>query len=192
MRFACVAAAAALAGCTTATVHQPRYAAQSPAGWGPKAELIGTDGRSIGIVQTRYGPRAWGLGLESPWDRQPEGVFPPGSLALHIHEVGRCDPPDFASAGAHWNPTGKQHGHDNPAGWHLGDLGNYEVLDGGLSFSTSSPDSRLVAEAPGDAPVVLDADGAAVILHAGPDDEKTDPSGNSGARIACAVIPPPK
>lgn len=190
MRSACVIAAAALASCTTAS--QPRFMAGT-SGWGPMAELVGTDGRSIGIVQTRYGPRAWGLGLDSPWNRQPQGVLPPGTHALHIHEVGRCDPPDFASAGGHWNPTGKQHGHDNPAGWHLGDLGNYEVEPGGLiSISTSSSDSRLVAAAPGNAPVVLDADGAAVILHAAADDEKTDPSGNSGARIACAVLPPPK
>ena len=100
-----------------------------------------------------------------------------------MHSVGRCDPPDFASAGAHWNPAGKQHGLNNPAGPHAGDLPNVEVAANGvLGATVTLPGATMVS--------LLDADGAALVIHASADDYVTDPSGNSGARIACAVIQP--
>jgi len=109
-----------------------------------------------------------------------EGL-PPGVHGIHLHAVGRCDGPDFKSAGAHWNPAGKQHGHDNPAGAHLGDLPN---LDAGADGKASA---SFAIEGDMD-----DADGTSLVIHAKPDDYKTDPSGNSGERIACAVLTTPR
>ena len=110
--------------------------------------------------------------------------FAPGTYGMHVHAVGRCDSPDFASAGPHWNPTGAQHGRDNPMGAHHGDLPNLVIDDGAIGRATLTlVGTRLVGEGG-----VLDADGAAFVIHAGPDDMKTDPSGNSGARVACGVI----
>jgi Cu-Zn family superoxide dismutase len=109
----------------------------------------------------------------------------PGAYGAHIHTVGRCDPPDFASAGPHWNPTSRQHGKDNPQGAHKGDLPNLLVgADGrgSVSFTVDGVSLR------GGATPVLDADGASVMIHAAADDYRTDPSGNSGARIACGVF----
>ena len=110
--------------------------------------------------------------------------FAPGTYGMHVHAVGRCDGPDFASAGPHWNPTGAQHGRDNPMGAHHGDLPNLVVENGEIGRATLKiVGTRLTGEGG-----LLDADGAAFVIHAKPDDLKTDPSGNSGARVACGVI----
>ena len=109
-----------------------------------------------------------------------EGL-PAGTHGVHLHTVGRCDPPDFKSAGAHWNPTMKQHGRDNPQGAHAGDLPNLEVgADGRGSVRFTVSQGTLAT--------LLDDDGAVVVIHADADDYRTDPSGNSGGRIACGVI----
>ena len=109
----------------------------------------------------------------------------PGRYGVHLHAVGRCEGPDFASAGAHWNPAGRQHGRLNPHGSHRGDLPNIEVGANG--------EGRLEFEIRGDGAwggsgALFDADGASILIHAQPDDERTDPSGNSGPRIACGVL----
>lgn len=109
----------------------------------------------------------------------------PGIYGAHVHTVGRCDGPDFTSAGGHWNPGARQHGRDNPAGVHLGDLPNLQV--GANGRGTVSFVIRGATLTDGANPM-LDADGAAVMIHAAPDDYRTDPSGNSGARIACGVV----
>jgi Cu-Zn family superoxide dismutase len=107
--------------------------------------------------------------------------LPHGLHGIHVHSVGRCDPPDFASAGPHWNPLGRHHGLNNPAGPHAGDMRNVEVAANGvLGATVVLPGANLDS--------LLDADGASLVLHADADDYVTDPSGNSGARIACAVI----
>ncbi len=114
--------------------------------------------------------------------------FTPGTYGVHLHQVGRCDAPDFASAGPHWNPAGRQHGRLNPQGPHLGDLPNLEVRANGagrIDFDVAVP----AGTEPGVNPL-LDADGTSVVIHATADDERTDPSGNSGARIACGVLSP--
>ena len=110
--------------------------------------------------------------------------FAPGTYGMHVHAVGLCTPSDFASAGPHWNPTGAQHGRDNPLGAHHGDLPNLVVEPGAIGRATLKlVGTRLAGEGG-----LLDADGAAFVIHAQADDLKTDPSGNSGARIACGVI----
>ena len=109
-----------------------------------------------------------------------------GAYGAHVHETGRCDPPGFTTAGAHWNPSARKHGKDNPAGMHKGDLPNLLVgTDGRGIFEYTIPDAVLGG--PGGS-ILLDGDGAAIVIHASPDDFRTDPSGNSGARIACGVI----
>ena len=109
----------------------------------------------------------------------------PGAYGAHVHAVGRCDPPGFDSAGPHWNPGNRAHGMQNPQGPHLGDLPNLMVGENGEgSFEVRIPDARLS----GGARSMLDGDGAALVIHAGADDYRTDPSGNSGARIACGVF----
>ena len=110
--------------------------------------------------------------------------FAPGTYGMHVHTTGQCTPPDFASAGGHWNPTGAQHGRDNPMGAHHGDLPNLVIEDGAIGRATLTlVGTRLTGEGG-----LLDADGAAFVIHAKADDMKTDPSGNSGARVACGVI----
>ena len=109
----------------------------------------------------------------------------PGGHGLHLHTVGRCDGPKFESAGPHWNPTGKQHGRNNPQGAHLGDLANIDVgADGRGTATLSLAGASLMG---GEHPL-LDLDGAALVVHAKADDYKTDPSGASGDRIACAIL----
>jgi superoxide dismutase, Cu-Zn family len=108
-----------------------------------------------------------------------------GTYGVHLHAIGRCEGPSFESAGPHWNPTGRQHGARNPQGRHLGDLPNLVVeANGGgrIEFAIAGSSSAALA----------DADGTAVVIHAGVDDYLTDPSGNSGARIACGVLAPPR
>lgn len=108
--------------------------------------------------------------------------LPPGTHAIHFHATGQCVAP-FESAGKHWNPTNKQHGSENPAGPHLGDMANFTVAaDSSATISVMTAGGTLRG-----ADAVLDADGVAVVIHAGSDDMKTDPAGNSGAKIACGA-----
>lgn len=107
--------------------------------------------------------------------------LPAGDHGAHIHAVGRCDPSDFASAGGHWNPLGAHHGTLNPAGPHMGDLPNLAVATNGrATLGVNVPGATLDG--------LLDADGSAMVVHAGRDDMMSDPSGNSGGRIACGVF----
>jgi Cu-Zn family superoxide dismutase len=131
------------------------------------------------------------LGPAGVW-QTPEGLavtvrvefLSPGLHGIHIHTVGKCLGPDFASAGGHWNPTGKQHGSMNPMGPHEGDLPNISINGNGFGFvDFVIPGAKLED--------LMDADGASIVIHDQVDDLKTDPSGNSGARIACGVLKKP-
>ncbi|BAI96076.1 MULTISPECIES: superoxide dismutase family protein [Sphingobium] len=109
----------------------------------------------------------------------------PGMHAVHVHTAGSCAPPDFASAGGHWNPTGHKHGKDNPAGMHMGDMPNMIAgADGAGEMEYVIPGGTVSS---GTTPL-LDGDGAAVVIHAQADDNKTDPAGNAGGRVACGVL----
>jgi superoxide dismutase, Cu-Zn family len=109
----------------------------------------------------------------------------PGEHGFHIHAVGMCEPPAFTTAGAHFNPYGKEHGHKNPKGAHAGDLPNLTVrADGTGSIDVTAAGVTLT---PGGASL-LQPGGTSLVIHADPDDEKTDPAGNSGTRIVCGVI----
>jgi superoxide dismutase, Cu-Zn family len=108
----------------------------------------------------------------------------PGEHAIHFHQAPKCEGPDFKSAGGHFNPEGKKHGFDNPEGHHAGDVKNFTVgADGTAKVKLEDADVTLK-----DGPHSLLASGAAIVVHAKADDYKTDPSGNSGDRVACGVI----
>ncbi|MEW5849320.1 MAG: superoxide dismutase family protein [Myxococcota bacterium] len=109
---------------------------------------------------------------------------PPGVHAIHIHDVGKCEPP-FESAGGHFNPTHKSHGYELKAGHHAGDLPNITVPETGkLQFEHLASDITI---SKGESSL-LDKDGAAIVIHASADDYETQPSGASGNRIACGEI----
>jgi Cu-Zn family superoxide dismutase len=115
-------------------------------------------------------------------------LLPPGKHGIHIHAIGKCDPPDFKTAGGHFDPFGKKHGLKSPEGPHAGDLPNLEVgPDGKGKIEATVGGLTLGKEG---LAVLLESNGTAVVIHADPDDEMTDPAGNSGARIACGVIKP--
>ncbi|MGH7390690.1 MAG: superoxide dismutase family protein [Candidatus Rokuibacteriota bacterium] len=111
--------------------------------------------------------------------------LPAGARAVHVHDVGRCEPPGFNSAGGHFNPGKRQHGILNPAGPHAGDLPNLTVGPDGTGRLETTTDRFTLGAGPTS---VFDTDGSALVVHAAPDDFRTDPTGNSGGRAACGVI----
>jgi len=108
-----------------------------------------------------------------------------GEHAIHVHQTAKCDAPDFKTAGAHFNPDGKKHGLENPDGPHAGDIPNFRVDAKGKSRATLTASNVTLGDDPRS---VFTGGGTALVIHAKPDDNKTDPSGNSGDRIACGVI----
>jgi superoxide dismutase, Cu-Zn family len=162
---------AAISGCSAMT--QPVAPANTAA-----AEVKDAKGAVIGTATLTEVPGGIRVLLEA------RGL-PPGPKGVHIHEVGRCEPPAFTSAGGHFNPGGKKHGLENPEGPHAGDLPNITVGPDGAGRLESMNDRVTLGGGPTS---LLDADGSALVIHAGPDDFKTDPAGNSGVRIACGVI----
>ena len=112
-----------------------------------------------------------------------DGV-PPGDHAFHVHAIGKCEPPDFKSAGPHFNPDETKHGLMNAEGPHAGDMPNLHVPESGkLTVEVLNEMVTLDAEQ-----AILDQDGSAIVVHAAVDDYKTDPAGNAGDRIACGVV----
>jgi Cu-Zn family superoxide dismutase len=140
--------------------------------------LIGSNGQIVGTAT---------LTQEAEGTRIVVTVtgVPIGTHAVHLHSVGLCEEPGFTSAGGHFNPGMKQHGKLNPMGDHAGDLPNLVVGDDHRgTLDAVRAGLRLVD---GATPLV-DGDGAALMIHAGPDDFASDPAGNAGGRIACGVI----
>lgn len=150
----------------------------APAPLRATAELRDADNQVVGSVsfeETEAGVR---LALDA-------SGLPAGPHAFHIHETGECSPPDFTSAGGHFNPSGAQHGLDNPQGPHAGDMPNIAVSENGTVQYAVDNDRISLAPGPNS---ILDADGSAVVIHASPDDNVSDPAGDAGARIACGVV----
>lgn len=142
-----------------------------------RANLVRGDGMSVGVATLSHRNDAVWLSVAA--DAPGEGAF-----GMHLHAVGKCEGPDFASAGPHWNPAAKLHGRDNPLGSHAGDLSNISAsVDHKLEFETQLSGAAISGEGG-----LLDADGAAIVIHEKADDYKTDPSGNSGKRIICGVF----
>lgn len=113
-----------------------------------------------------------------------EGL-PPGWHAIHVHEFAECEPPDFVSAGNHFNPDNKQHGLMNPDGPHAGDLPNIEAdQDGKVELELQLPEATLMDAKNS----LLQRGGTSLIIHEGPDDGYSQPAGNAGERIACGTI----
>jgi Cu-Zn family superoxide dismutase len=109
----------------------------------------------------------------------------PGTKAVHIHENGRCEPPSFESAGAHFNPAKTEHGTSNPRGPHAGDLPNVVVDSTGRGHLEATAKKVMLGKG---ASSLLSSNGTALVLHEGADDLRTNPDGKSGARIACGII----
>jgi Cu-Zn family superoxide dismutase len=142
------------------------------------ADIVNAAGDKIGTAT--FVPSAGGVRVDIDVSQ-----LPPGTHGVHIHAVGKCEGPAFTTAGAHLNPANKKHGRDNPAGPHNGDLPNIEVGPDGKATTSLLDTNVTLSDGPNS---LFPAGGASIVIHATQDDYKTDPTGNSGARIACGVI----
>tara|TARA_E500000305_G_scaffold51864_1_gene40558 strand:+ start:36 stop:563 length:528 start_codon:yes stop_codon:yes gene_type:complete len=158
----------ALASCQTIEEATPDVIATA---------AINADGRDVGVGTVIYGPS--GASISIALSGLSEGTH-----AVHLHQTGFCAASDYTSAGGHLNPLGREHGNLNPAGAHLGDLPNVEIgPDRVGTVSATLPGTEEDIRA-----WLFDEDGTAIIVHAGADDYRTNPSGDAGSRIACGVL----
>lgn len=143
-----------------------------------RAEIRGTTGKTMGtavLTEEKEGVKI---------ELKVSGLTP-GRHGFHLHEKGVCEPPDFKSAGGHFNPFGRQHGAMNPKGKHAGDLPNLVAREDGTAEVTAVAEGTTLGKGAGS---LLKEGGTSIVIHAAPDDEMSDPAGNSGARIACGVV----
>jgi Cu-Zn family superoxide dismutase len=144
-----------------------------------KADLTDSKGANVETVKLKETTKVVSLALEV-------STLPPGVHGFHIHTMGKCDSPDFKSAGGHFNPEGKKHGWENPEGHHAGDLQNLTADAPGKAKVKVVVTGVTLGDAPNS---LFQPQGTALVIHADPDDDRTHPAGNAGPRIACGVIP---
>lgn len=166
------------AGRSSATPNPDPYD-ESPTSVVANAAFVDKDNKIVGLAsfrETRLGVKV---------EIKVTGL-PPGKHGTHIHAVGKCDPPEFTTAGGHFNVNGQAHGVPGAITAHAGDLPNLEVgADGKGSLAFYSPHVSLNKAASN---ALTFGPGTAVVIHASEDDQRTDPAGNSGARIACGIV----
>ena len=159
-----------LAGALSVALAAPAFAADQAS-----ATLLDPEGKEVGKVILTAVPTGVLLAANLT-------ALPPGDHAFHIHGVGKCEAPDFKSAGGHFNPEEDEHGLMNGTGPHAGDMPNIHVPESGqLKIEVLN---QMVNLKQG----LLDQDGSAIVIHQGPDDYVSDPAGDAGPRIACGVI----
>jgi superoxide dismutase, Cu-Zn family len=142
------------------------------------ADIVNAQGQNIGGA--KIVPAKKGVKIEVNVSQ-----LPPGKHGIHVHAVGKCDGPAFTTAGGHLNPDTKKHGKDNPEGPHAGDLLMIEAKADGTAKATLLDTMVTLGDGPNS---VFHEGGTSIVIHEKEDDYKTDPAGNSGARIACGVI----
>lgn len=159
----------------------PAASAQT-AGLTGSAEIINANGQPVGTATlSEDAGGAVTVQVQVQGLANMEGLH-----GAHIHGVGKCETDqNFSTAGPHFNPTGSQHGMRNPQGPHAGDLPNVALDANGMGTLTYPNGAITLTDGPNS---IFDADGSAIVIHAGEDDEVSDPAGNSGARVACGTI----
>lgn len=169
VKLSALPAIALLAACQTAT--------PAPSAIVGKTDILRANGQSAGEARIYASADSVVVSIALTG-------FSAGTRAVHIHTTGVCNPPDFVSAGGHLNPSGHEHGTLNPRGAHLGDLPNIVIGADGSGTLTAT-----LAGSPAQViPQIFDADGAAIVVHAGEDDYVSDPAGDAGSRVACGVL----
>jgi Cu-Zn family superoxide dismutase len=159
-------------GCTSAVTRHPVAAAQ--------VALTDVNGAAVGTAQL------WQEASGLVHVNATVSSLTPGSHGIHFHAVGRCEgSTQFNTAGAHYNPLNREHGLTHAGGPHAGDAPNIVAGDDGRGNLTFTTD-RVTLTSGGT--TLFDADGSALVIHAAPDDQVTQPAGNSGARVACGVV----
>jgi Cu-Zn family superoxide dismutase len=174
-RFLTLSIALAAIACSSAQRARDAVAAATVTMYNPAGAPIGT-----GILtQDRNGTVSVDIASIT---------LPAGEHGIHFHDVGKCEgttTPAFSTAGGHYNPLAKEHGLQNPNGPHAGDNPNITVAASGVGAVSFSTNRVTLTQGPTS---LLDANGSALVIHAGADDQVTNPAGNSGARIACGVV----
>jgi superoxide dismutase, Cu-Zn family len=154
------------------------FASATPAQSTSHADIVNGAGTKIGTATLTQAADGVQIAIDV-------SQLPPGTHGIHIHAVGKCEGPAFTTAGGHFNPANKKHGKDNADGAHNGDLMNITAGDDGHAKASMLAANVTLGDG---AKSLFGSAGTALVIHAAADDYKTDPSGNSGARIACGVI----